>query len=372
MIVLSTLAGLAAGVAIAYLWPVKFTAQAKIMPPQPGPSSTSMLLNQPALGNSSSLSALAGGPLSLRNPNSIYVGMLNSRPVADAIIQRFHLKQVYRAADLTATRRKLGFNTEISSEKEGFILISVTDSDRTRAAQMANAYIDALRALTLSLSSSEAADRKGFYDRQLREAKEALLTSEFAFQRVQQTRGLVQIDAQTKSTIEALAAIRAQVTAKKVALQSLRSYSTDRNPQVEIAERELASLQAEESRLKHGEQGNSHNDLALYDLTGAGLDYVRAEHEVKYRQMLLDLLIKQYDAARLDEAKGTLTIQVLEPAIEPEHRSSPHRRQVIMTSTFLGFAAACAWVLLLWAREYLAGRADVRLRLQELRSSFSR
>ena len=176
--------GVERGVAMAFLLPVRYTSQAKIMPPPPPVSSAAMLLNQPALAASASVGSLTSGGLSLRNPNAIYVGMLNSRPVADAVIKRFNLQTAYHAKDMTAARLKLARNTEVASEKEGFISISITDSDKKRSAQIANAYIDALRELTQSLSASEAAGRKAFYDEQLRQAKDSLVFAEFAFQRV--------------------------------------------------------------------------------------------------------------------------------------------------------------------------------------------
>ena len=298
--------------------------------------------------------------------------MLNSRPVADEVIKRFNLQTAYHAKDMTAARLKLARNTEVASEKEGFISISITDSDKKRSAQIANAYIDALRELTQSLSASEAAGRKFFYDEQLRQAKDSLVFAEFAFQRVQQTRGLVQLDAQTKGTIEQLATIRAQITARQVLLQSLRSYSTERNPDVQLAEREVSSLEAEESRLEEGAQRPDRSDLGLHNLSDAGLDYARAEHEVRYRETLLDLLLKQYDAARLDEARGAPVIQVLEPAIEPDRHSSPNRSNIIVMMMLLGFAGSCAWVMLAWLKESLTRREEVAAKLMEIREVLSK
>ncbi len=156
---------------MAHLLPVGYAGQAKIMPRRLSVSSAAMLLNQPALAASASVGSLTSGGLSLRNPNAIYVGMLNSRPVADEVIKRFNLQTAYHAKDMTAARLKLARNTEVASEKEGCISISITDSDKKRSAQIANAYIDALRELTQSLSASEAAGRKFFYDEQLRRQK---------------------------------------------------------------------------------------------------------------------------------------------------------------------------------------------------------
>ena len=200
-------------------------------------------MNQLTSTGAGPLAALAGGGLgSLENPNDIYIGLLNSRPIADAIIRRFGLKSLYRAKDMTAARKRLAGYTAVASEKNGFIAVSVTDEDKQRAAAMANAYTEELRVLTKTLAVTEASQRRLFYEEQLNLARESLLKAEVSFQQVQQSRGLVQLDVQAKAMIEGLALLRAQVTAKEVEVQALRSYSTEHNPDLELAEHELLSL----------------------------------------------------------------------------------------------------------------------------------
>ena len=131
-----------AGVIAAILLPVKYTAVTKLMSPQQTPSAASMLMSQLANSGTGSLAAMAGGGLGLKNPNDVYVGLLKSRPIADALIQKFGLAKSYRAKDMTAARMKLADNTDVASEKEGFISVSVTDRDRNRSAEIANAYIE--------------------------------------------------------------------------------------------------------------------------------------------------------------------------------------------------------------------------------------
>ena len=220
---------------------------------------------------------------------------------------------------MTKARKKLAGYTEVTSEKNGFITVSVTDKDKKRVAEMANAYTDQLRILTKTLAVTEASQRRLFYEEQLKQAKEALVAAELAFQQVQQQKGLVQLDAQAKAMIESLSALRAQVAAKQVEVQALRSYSTEQNPDVQLAERELTSLQAEEARLEQSNHAPGIAGLGLGNVPAAGLEYLRAAHELQYQQALYDMLMKQYDAAKLDESKEAAIIQVVEPA----HRAGP-------------------------------------------------
>ena len=356
-----------AGVILSLVLPVRYTAITKIMPPQQTQSTASMLMmNQLATSGGGSLAALAGGGLGLRNPNDIYVGLLTSRPIADALIQKFNLAKEYHAKDMTAARKELAGYVEVTSEKNGFIAVSVTDKDKKRVAEMANAYTDELRILTKSLAVTEASQRRLFYEEQLKQVKDALVAAELAFQQVQQQKGLVQLDAQAKAMIESLSVLRAQVAAKQVEVQALLSYSTEQNPDVQLAERELASLQAEETRLEQSNHSPGIAGMGLGNVPAAGLEYLRAAHELQYQQALYDMLMKQYDAAKLDESKEAAIIQVVEPAIEPDHKSSPKRALIVLISTFLGFFVGCILALSLWWKELVQFNPIAAKRFEEL------
>jgi tyrosine-protein kinase Etk/Wzc len=340
-----------AGVTLSLVLPVRYTAVSKILPPQQTQSAASMMMNQLTNAGGSPLAALAGGGLGLKNPNDIYIGMLTSRPIADAIIQKFGLMQAYHAKNMTDARRTLASFTEVTSEKNSFIAVSVRDKDKKRVAEIANAYADQLQILTNTLAVTEASQRRLFYEEQLKQAKEALVESELAFQQVQQQKGLVQLDAQAKAMIEGIATLRAQVAAKEVQVQALRSYSTEQNPDVQLAEKELDSLQAEEARLEQSNHSPGVAGMGLGNVPVAGLEYLRAAHELAYRQALFDMLMKQYDAARLDEAKEAAIIQIVEPAIEPDRKSSPKRALIVIFFATGGFFVGCFLGLILWWKE---------------------
>ncbi len=326
-----------------------------------------MMMSQLASSGSGSLALLASGGWGLKNPNDIYVSLLTSRPIADTIIQRFNLSASYRSRDMTAARKTLASYTDVNAEKGGLIAVSITDRDKKRVASIANAYVEDLRTLTKALAVTEASQRRFFYEEQLKEAKESLIQAESAFQQVQQSKGLVVLDAQAKAMIESLADLRAKAAAKQVQIQALRSFATDRNPQFETAERELAAIKGEIANLEQRNRTSNAQELGLEDVPGAGLEYLRAEHEVKYRQTLFDLLIKQYDAARLDEGKDALIIQVAEPAIEPDRKSSPQRTLIVLLSAASGFFIGCVVVLILWWNQCAQSDRKLADQLRELK-----
>jgi capsule polysaccharide export protein KpsE/RkpR len=344
-----TMLAVIGGIVISFLLPVRYTAMVEILTPQQVQSVAPLLLMNS--GSSSNLSALAAsstGAFSMRSPNDIYVGLLESRLIADGIIREFDLTKVYHSRDMTAARKKLAKRTIVTSEKSGLLSIAVIDSDKARAAAIANAYVDQLHTLTKTLAVSEASQRRLYYEDQLDHAKESLVSAESAFRQIQRKQGIVQLDAQARAAIGSLAALRAQIDAKQVELQALRSFSTEANPSVQLLEAQVGALQTEASKLEQKSGLPSSDGLGLQDVAGAGIDYLRAEHELLYRQTLFDMLLKQYDAAKLDEAKQGTVIQVVEPAIPPDRMSFPIRSIVVLVFLFIGFLSACIYV---YARE---------------------
>lgn len=355
------------GIVVSLLLPVSYTATTRIMTPQQTQPSAALLMSQlainPAVTNP--LSVATGGGLSLRNPNELYLGLLASRPVADGIIAEFGLSSVYHAKDMTAARKALADRTVATSEKSTLIAISVTDTDKIRAAAIANAYPEQLRNLTKNLALTEASQRRLFYEERLKDAKADLVSAELAFQQVQKQKGLVQLDAQTKALITSLADLHAEVADKEVQLQALRSYSTEQNPEVQLLESQLSSLQSQASKLEERSGSQESGGLDLADLAGGGADYLRAEHELEYRQALFDLLLKQYDAARWDESRNAAVIQVVEQAIPPDHKSAPRRTVIVLI--FAAFGLLGAWLYLM-GRNILATSPRLLHLLAEFKS----
>jgi uncharacterized protein involved in exopolysaccharide biosynthesis len=326
-------AAVLAGVVICLALPVRYTATARIMTPRQSQSAASLLMDQ---------------------------------LTSSAIIQRFELAKVYSAKNMTAARKKLKDNTQLVSEKSGMIAVSVEDRDKNRAAEIANAYPEQLRLMTQTLAVTEASQRRLFYERELPRAKEDLIGAELSFEKVQQDRGIVHPDAQARALIGGLADLQGRILAKQVELQSLRSYSTEHNPAVQLAENQIASLQEETARLNQGGPASRFSDLGMQGIAGGGIDYLRAQHEVQYRQVLFDMLLKQYDAARLDEAKEGAVIQTAETAIPPEQRSSPHRAVIVVWCTMLGLLGSWAFILV---RQHVRQHENVLRSIIVLRSS---
>jgi len=325
-------------VAIAFLLPVRYSATVTILTPQQNTSMAAALSAQ--LGSLSSMASLAsGGGLSLKNPNDVFLGMLSSRAVEDAMVQRFNLMGEYRKKYLSDARKALEKRTTLDgSGRDGQIHITVEDRDPQRAVQLANGYVDQFRSLSQRLAITEASQRRLFFEQELEQAKNKLADAEEAMKQNEQTSGLIEVNTQAKALIESAAVLRAQIASKEVQIQGMETYATGENAQLVLARRELAGMRAQLAKLGGSEDSSSAEFLIPKGkVPEAALEYIRKMRNVKYYETIFDILARQFEAAKLDEAKQGAVIQVVDPATVPDKRSFPKRGLIVIGATILGF-----------------------------------
>ena len=284
------------------------------------------------------LASLASGSI-LKNPADMYVSLLTSRTVEDATIERFGLMAEYDKKRMSATRKVFERRTTVvAGSKDGLILMTLEDSDPKRAAELANGYVDEFRGVGASLAITEAARRRLFFEGQLQQAKDNLTAAEEAMRKTEQSTGVLQIDSQARSLIESAAILRGQVMAKQVQIQSMRSFAAEDNPDLILAKQELAALQTQLEQLA-GSQTDAGSDINLSKgrVTGAaGLEYLRRYRDLKYNETVFELLAKEFEVAKLDEAREGLIIQVVDAAVPPDIRSFPQRTLIVIGVTIFG------------------------------------
>jgi tyrosine-protein kinase Etk/Wzc len=337
------------GTILCFVLPTRYEAHVVLLPPAQNSSLASSLMGQ--LGNLGSLGALAslgGGGLSLKNPADMYVSLLTSRTVEDAMIRRFELMKEYREKRLSDARKVFERRTSVEAgAKDGLIRLTIEDKDAKRAADLANAYVEEFRKLSASLAITEAARRRLFFQQQLQEAKDNLSAAEDAMTKTQQSTGVLQIDSQARSLIESAAVLRAQVVAKQVQIEGMRSFATDNNPALVLAKQELAALQSQLERLSGSQQGSDLN-LSKGRVSQAGMEYIRRYRDLKYQETVFELLAKEFEIAKLDEAREGSIIQVVDNAVTPDKKSFPKPSVIIPLTTLAGLLVAVFWV---WFRD---------------------
>jgi tyrosine-protein kinase Etk/Wzc len=350
--------------------PSTYTATTTVMPPSQNTLMSSALLGQ--LAGSSALASVAGAGLGLKNPNDMYVSLFHSRTVEDSMVQRFGLMGRYKKKKESDARTAFENHTTVAlGVKDGLIRITATDRDPKEAADIANSYVDEFKKLSATLAISEASRRRIFFEQQLLEAKENLTASEEALKHTEQSTGVLQIDSQARSLIESAAGLRAQVVAKEVQLQGMRSYATEDNPDVITSEQELAALKSQLAKLAGTDQ-NSGSDFIVPKgkVPEAGMEYLRRLRDVKYYETISELIAKQFEIAKLDEARQGSIIQVVDAAVTPDKRSFPKRTITVVLVTLIAFFVACGWAIFAEGMRHIVKDPAERQRIDALRATF--
>lgn len=348
-IVGSTLGTALVATGLSYLVRPQFTAVTTLMPPQSA-SSGSALLSQLG-GGGAALSALGSGSLGIKNPVDTYVSLMKSETVEDAVIHQFDMAREYHQQHQSVLRSILEKHVNVEAgAKDGLITISASDPSPQKAAALANGYVEAYRSLSSHLAVSEAGQRRLFFEQQLEEEKDKLAKAEEDLKQTEQTTGLVEMDSQARALIQSASALRGQIAAKEVQVASMRTYAGDNNTDLLQAEQELASLRTQLARLSGNESGDSLL-VSKGKLPQAGLEYVRRLREVKYNETLFEILARQFEMAKLDEAKEGAPVQVVDPALVPDRKSTPRRPIFLLVGLIAGALVSCLCVVLRGAME---------------------
>ena len=326
LLVLGPLAAGLAALGISFAIAPTYTATTRFMPPQQQQSSAASLLA--GLGAIGGLAGAAGG---LKNPGDQYVAFLKSDAIANALVDRFGLTQRYEVDLKTDARKTLGSLVRIASGKDGLISIALDDKDANFAATMANAYVDELGKLLNRLAVTEAQQRRAFFEKQLLQTKDKLTQAELALKASGVNSSALK--ATPAAAVDGLARLKAGVTSQEVKLASMRGYLNESAPDFKQAQTELSAMRSQLTRIEKAEPATQ-NDA----------DYIGRYRDFKYFETLFELFAKQFELAKVDEAREGAVLQVLDIAVAPERKSGPKKALVATMTTFFAFFSLLVFI----------------------------
>jgi uncharacterized protein involved in exopolysaccharide biosynthesis len=358
LLVLGPLAVGVTALGISFLIPPTYTAKTQFLPPQQQQSAAASMLA--SLG---SLGGLAGAVGGIKNPADQFLAYMKSVTVQDSLIERFKLLERYEAKTKLDARLTLTSNVRAVSGKDGLISVEVDDKDPEFAADLANAHVEELGKLLSKLATTEAQQRRLFFEKQLTLAKDKLIQSEIALKATGVSGSVLKSN--PASAVAAVAGLQAGLTAQEVKLGAMRGYLAESAPDFKQAMTELANLRAQLAK----QEKDAPSSGAKATTEG---DYITKYREFKYHETLFELFAKQFELAKVDEAREGAVIQVLDAAQPPEKKSKPKKALIAIIATL---AAGFALLLLVFIRQALnnAGKdQDATNKLNHLKTSWKK
>jgi uncharacterized protein involved in exopolysaccharide biosynthesis len=362
------------GLGIAFTIPKQYKSTTSIMPPdQPGASSMLLAALAGHAGSLGALSTLAGGLGASHTSADLFIDLLRSGTVSSHLIDRFNLQHVYHKRYRIDTAKRLARMTKITEDKKsGVITIEVLDTDRERARNIAQGYLDELNQLVVRTNTSAAHRERVFIEDRLHSVQADLEDAELKLSQFSSSNNAVDIKEQTRAMVDAGARVQAELIVEQSGLQSLRQIYGDQNVRVRESQARIASLQAQLAKMTGSPEGpdaaakddraanleDGHEDAELYpplrQLPRLAVPYADLYRRVQVQEAVFELLTQQYETARIEEAKDVPPVNVIDPPGIPEKKSFPPRLLLALLLTFAAFAGTAALIL---ARHYWSAMA---------------
>ena len=348
--------GLAGAVLVAFLIPNSYTSTTRLMPPDQGPEGGMAMLAALAGKAGGTVGGLGAQLLGSKTTGDLFIGILQSRTVEDDLIGKFNLRKLYSDKRLEDARTELAKRTGLSQDRKSEIItISVTDRNPRRAQQMAEEYVTELNSVVTNLNTSSAHRERVFLEGRLSQVQQSLESAEKQFSQFASKNTAIDIQEQGKAMIQAGAALEGQLIAAQTELEGLRQIFTDNNVRVRETQarideirRQLQKLGGTSSPSTDAKAAPTTDAGSLYpsirELPILGVTYADLYRQMKVQEAVFEALTQEYELAKVEEAKETPSVKVLDPANIPEMKSSPHRLLIVLTGAFLACTFGIAWV----------------------------
>jgi capsule polysaccharide export protein KpsE/RkpR len=367
--------GFVVSLVVVLLLPKGYEATAKLMPPETGSGNGAALMAALATRGAGMLGGLAGELMGVKGNGPVFVEILESRTVADRLIDEFQLSREYHTTKIEYTRKKLEAHTKISEDrKSGVITITMTSRDPGRAAAMAQAYVGELDRLVSQLSTSSARRERIFLEERLVTVKSDLDSAATQFSEFASKNTAIDIPAQGKAMVESAAVLQGQLIAAEAEASGLEKIYTVNNVRVKALQARIGELREQLQKLGGSSSpAEVRSDNSLYPsirkLPLLGVTYADLFRRTKIEETVYELLTQQYELAKVQEAKEIPSVKVLDSAVVPTVKSSPHRVVLTLCGTFLALCGTAAWILLRKRWKELDPTDPGRLLLEEMATS---
>ena len=338
----------AVAVVVSLFLPKWYTAHTSVFPPE---TRSAMSGYMQVLQQSLQIPIFGPSAVGAR-PNTIYIDVMLSRRVGERVVEEFDLKRVYKTALMSETIDVLHSHTFFSLLENGLLNVSFEDQDPEQAAAITNRYIELLDGFNREANVTRASKTKEFIAGQLELHEEALEQAEEALREFQEVHETLKLDEQITAAIEIVADLTAEAVALEIDLEILRHYTSQASEEYTRKKKEhdeilnqLTMFKADSAR---AEDDQVRSFFPTFDaVPRVGLDLARLIRRVKIEEAVYGLLIEQYEKSRIEEAKDTPTVQVLDRAEVPERRSRPSRKTLVIVGGILGLAWSSLFAILL-------------------------
>jgi len=329
-----------------FLLPKWYRASATVLPPERG--AMDMNLSSIYRGGLPFL----GGELAIpfaASPSDVLAAIAQSDAVLLGVIQDLSLAKRYNTASVETLLKALRGNLSVKTTTEGIVQIGYEDKDSKLAYEAVQSVLTNLDRVNQRRGSTKARANRLFVEGRLKETEKALQMAQDSLKAFQLTNRALDLDEQTKALISSAATVKAQLVSDRIALATLKRELSETHPEVQRLEGKIASTEQELRRLEERGSKGSFLGVAMSALPGLAQELAVRIRNVAIQEKLFELLTEQYEQTKIQEAKDTPTISVLDYPRVPEYKIRPKRLKMILTAFFISLFVSLG---LVFTREY--------------------
>ena len=315
----AVVAVLTAGVTM--LLPVRYRATATLLPPQENSESFGLIAG---MAEASALSRI--GLFTATSTSDLYVDILKSRRVREAVVRQFDLQRRYREKNFDACLERLDENVVAEATRSKIVHVAVEDKDPKVAADIANAMVEELDKVNRAVRTDRAVRTRTYLTEQVAQVQARLRDSEERLAAYERSHGVV-LGRNERAAVEGVAELMSRKMALQVRRTWMESYAQSDNPGLQALNSELAAVDRELSRLPGLQQAG--NRIAL---------------DAEIQRRVFTLLTAQLEEAKLEENRTLTGLAVLDHARPPTRRAKPRRALIVAISTAVAAVLAGGWV----------------------------
>lgn len=345
-IIVATLSTTALSTFIAFLLPVWFLASSVILVGQ----QSDVLNLSKLLGVSAGLAGDLLGKNKLSDEIDRYEAIFKSERLRLAVIEKFDLIKEYEfdspdvKEPIKNTLKELDANISFKDNKNGTITISaIYKESAEKSAEMAQFIVAMMDSINRQLTTESARNQRVFIERKHMQAQEELARAELALNMFQKQYKVAEIKDQIRASLEASAQIESAAITSEVEYNVLKDALGENHPQVLQAKSKVQELK---KQVKRFEQGGLSSDIIIpfEKMPDVGMEYMRLYRNLLLQTKIVEFLTTQYEQAKIQEAKDTPTLLVLDKARVPEWKAKPKRLFIILGGMVIGFFVSIALI----------------------------
>jgi uncharacterized protein involved in exopolysaccharide biosynthesis len=294
-----------------------------------------------------------------------YIVILTSRTVVDSIINKFNLDKVYNIPKSKFSKLREAFleNVEVTYEKEGNYTITIWDTDKYRAAEIANAYVDLANEHFIDIFRQDTKLSKDYFENRIITIDSILTVVGNQLKKFTQKTLLFSPEEQAQSVAKSLADIKSEQVKYDIFYEFYKKNYGDQDPLAQTYKKlsnEVAS-KLNSIQTQPGFAGN----FSLTNATGVAVDYLRLYTEFETYTKVRAFLIPMIEKIRSDEIKNIQNLIVVDKAIPADKKDKPKRAYIIAGSTFGTFIFG---ILLIFLFDYIK-EIKTRIKAQKIDES---